>query len=107
MPLPAPVSTSTWWPARANSRTPAGTNPTRYSWILISFGTPIFILGLLRVGVAKDRGLVRQGRQAAQNRRTKRGRPANAPLWAGLMAEYCASLSSDRSEEHTSELQSL
>src|SRR5271166_6674289 len=92
MPLPAPVSTSTWWPARTNSRTPAGTNPTRYSWILISFGTPIFIGGLLRAGVARDWGLMNQEGQAAQNRHTKRGRPANAALAAGLMAEYCAVL---------------
>src|SRR5579864_4746974 len=41
MPAPAPDSIKTWCPAVVSSRTPAGTRPTRYSWTLISFGTPI------------------------------------------------------------------
>src|SRR5271155_5388381 len=43
MPIPAaaPCCTSTWWPCSTSSRAPAGVSPTRYSWVLISFGTPI------------------------------------------------------------------
>src|SRR3954447_4337216 len=43
MPPPALVSTITSWPCVTSSRTLAGTSPTRYSWVLISFGTPISI----------------------------------------------------------------
>ena len=52
MPLPAPVSMSTSWPAATSSRTPAGTSPTRYSWTLISRGTPTRMGPLLRGYVA-------------------------------------------------------
>ena len=45
MPLPAPVSTVTWCPAATYSRTAPGVSPTRYSWTLISLGTPTRILG--------------------------------------------------------------
>src|SRR5439155_507693 len=37
---PGPASTSTWWPARLNSCTPAGLIATRYSWFFTSLGTP-------------------------------------------------------------------
>src|SRR5690348_10367959 len=40
MPMPALVSTSTSWPAWTSSATEAGVRPTRYSWFLISLGTP-------------------------------------------------------------------
>src|SRR3546814_114438 len=40
MPAPAFVSTITLWPWWTSSRTEDGTRPTRYSWFLISFGTP-------------------------------------------------------------------
>src|ERR1700740_181055 len=40
MPLPAPVSTLTLCPCPMISRTDDGVRPTRYSWFLISFGTP-------------------------------------------------------------------
>src|SRR5664279_1811826 len=39
-PIPAPVSISTWCPRRVISCTPAGVMATRYSWFLISRGTP-------------------------------------------------------------------
>src|SRR5690606_34376786 len=41
-PAPAPVSTSTSWPARTSSCAPAGVIATRYSWFLTSLGTPTF-----------------------------------------------------------------
>src|ERR1700733_11717316 len=44
MPAPAPVSTSTLCPCATISRTEDGVRPTRYSWFLISFGTPMCIL---------------------------------------------------------------
>src|SRR5215468_2701087 len=50
MPWPAPVSTSTWWPLWMSSRTPDGTRPTRYSWVLISLGMPISIVFAPPVG---------------------------------------------------------
>src|SRR3954462_5534338 len=40
MPRPALVSTITSWPAPGSSATDPGVRPTRYSWTLISFGTP-------------------------------------------------------------------
>ncbi len=40
MPAPAPLSTITLWPWWTSSRTLPGTSPTRYSWVLIYFGTP-------------------------------------------------------------------
>ncbi len=43
LPVPAPASTSTWWPASRSAVTPLGTRPTRVSWSLTSFGTPIII----------------------------------------------------------------
>src|SRR5262249_48277224 len=43
LPWPAPASTSTRWPARVNSRDPTGIRATRYSSLLISFGTPIIM----------------------------------------------------------------
>src|SRR5258708_4762854 len=47
MPAPAFVSTTTWWPAATTSRTDVGVRPTRYSWVLTSFGTPRIIAGAL------------------------------------------------------------
>src|SRR5919202_3939637 len=43
MPMPAAASrsTSTSCPCETSSRAPAGVRPTRYSCVLISFGTPI------------------------------------------------------------------
>src|SRR5580704_12404383 len=43
MPLPTPASrsTRTVWPRDVRLRTPAGVIPTRYSRVLISFGTPM------------------------------------------------------------------
>src|SRR5678815_1338579 len=43
MPLPSPAVcwTSTRWPCATSWRTPAGVAATRYSRVLISFGTPI------------------------------------------------------------------
>src|SRR3954453_4381539 len=42
-PSPAPDWTTTLWPRSTSSRTPAGVIATRYSSVLISLGTPIFI----------------------------------------------------------------
>src|ERR1700759_4495130 len=52
MPMPADAlcSTVTRCPCVTNSRTPAGVRPTRYSWGLISLGTPICTRGLLSGG---------------------------------------------------------
>src|SRR4051812_43940983 len=41
-PSPAPPSTYTSWPLRANSLTPEGVMATRYSWFLTSRGIPTF-----------------------------------------------------------------
>src|ERR1019366_1202917 len=43
-PTPAPASIKTWCPPEANSRTPAGVRATRFSSVLISFGTPMIIV---------------------------------------------------------------
>src|SRR4030095_2674214 len=71
MPAPAPVCTSTWWPLWMSSRALEATRPTRYSWVLISLGTPIsmmvssidrlqdlaqFIEHLVDVGLFPDQG---------------------------------------------------
>ena len=52
MPTPALVSTTTSWPAAVSSATEAGVRPTRYSWTLISLGTPtrIFRAPLIKTG---------------------------------------------------------
>src|ERR1041384_4535910 len=42
-PIPAPCSTSTVCPSPTNDSTPAGTNATRFSAVLISLGTPTII----------------------------------------------------------------
>src|SRR5579875_3591247 len=46
MPDPALVSTITSWPAATSSATDGGVSPTRYSWFLISLGTPTRIISL-------------------------------------------------------------
>jgi hypothetical protein len=43
LPMPAPVSTITSCPAATSASAPAGTSETRFSFVLISFGIPIFI----------------------------------------------------------------
>src|SRR5579884_1470101 len=43
MPFPAVVSMNSSWPWATSSATDAGVRPTRYSWTLISFGTPMRI----------------------------------------------------------------
>src|SRR5436853_216098 len=42
----ASCTTNTWWPCSTASRTLGGVMPTRYSWTLISFGTPMRIAEL-------------------------------------------------------------
>ena len=44
MAAPALFCTRTLCPRNVSSRTLAGVRPTRYSWFLISFGTPIFMV---------------------------------------------------------------
>src|SRR3954471_1719460 len=46
MPLPAWASMKSSCPCETSSATDAGVRPTRYSWTLISFGTPIRIYSL-------------------------------------------------------------
>src|SRR2546422_93121 len=66
LPAPAPSWTSTACPAWTRARTPAGTRLTRYSWSLISFGTPTCIpkprsaaaVRLRRLSVVVDLGLL-------------------------------------------------
>src|SRR5688572_9917140 len=41
--LPPSRCTITWWPCATSSRAPAGVRPMRYSWFLISLGTPMSI----------------------------------------------------------------
>src|SRR3954471_9750296 len=43
LPSPAPFSIMTLCPAPTSASAPAGTSATRFSLVLISFGTPIFI----------------------------------------------------------------
>src|SRR2546423_1167364 len=56
LPSPAPVSTSTSWPRWASSRAPAGVRATRYSSVLISLATPIFIAGRATIPRSHRRG---------------------------------------------------
>src|SRR5687767_11582791 len=44
-PMPAPVSTNTWWPKLTSSWTPDGVIATRYSWFLTSRGIATFTAG--------------------------------------------------------------
>src|SRR5690348_4773085 len=44
LPSPAPFSMCTVWPAATSASAPAGTSATRFSLVLISFGTPMFML---------------------------------------------------------------
>src|SRR3954468_3711987 len=64
LPSPAPVSTSTSWPRRTSSRAPAGVSATRYSSVLISRTTPIFISLSCRLG-----GVEAQKEQERRERR--------------------------------------
>ena len=48
-PIPASCSIKTSWPWRTISITPAGVIATRYSWFLISRGTPIFMTKTFRM----------------------------------------------------------
>src|SRR5581483_8866987 len=48
LPSPALDCTSTRWPASCSAVTLPGTRPTRASWSLTSFGTPMIIWGALR-----------------------------------------------------------
>src|SRR5690606_16496762 len=62
IPSPALLWTSTSWPCLTASRTLAGAMPTRYSWFLISLGTPMSISrNPLSMGVE-------HGRRPARNR---------------------------------------
>src|SRR5215207_2586487 len=45
LPRPPPCSTSTVWPACTSASAPAGTRAMRFSLVLISFGTPMIIVG--------------------------------------------------------------
>src|SRR4051812_47992248 len=44
LPSPAPFSTNTSCPCFVSSRAPAGVMPTRYSRVLVSLGTPTFMV---------------------------------------------------------------
>src|SRR6267378_8239289 len=56
LPTPAPSCTRTVWPACTRARTPAGTRLTRYSWSLISFGTPTCIPEPRSAAAGRPRG---------------------------------------------------
>src|SRR5687768_3051780 len=49
--FPPSRCTITWWPWPTSSRAPAGVRPIRYSWFLISLGTPISIELPSRAGI--------------------------------------------------------
>src|ERR1051325_2259107 len=60
-PSPAPCSTSTACPSPTNASTPAGTNATRFSAVLISLGTPTIMISpsyALRRYVVRPRDVV-------------------------------------------------
>src|SRR5512137_2031005 len=60
MPMPASVCSSTLCPCATTSRTDEGVSPTRYSWTLISFGTPTSIFFSLFLALhTKRSGIVR------------------------------------------------
>src|SRR5512134_3963978 len=75
LPSPAPCSTCTVCPCPTSDSTPAGTSATRFSLVLISFGTPMIIVQTpVRVS-----GLVCRG--AGSGERERRG-GARSPLTA-------------------------
>src|SRR5688572_28316407 len=59
--LPPSRCTITWWPWPTSSRAPAGVRPIRYSWFLISFGTPISIELPSRAGAVSYGGSAGSG----------------------------------------------
>src|SRR5687768_10839085 len=67
LPSPAPVSMRTLCPASASTRAPAGTRATRFSFVLISFGTPICMVleGVSVNGDVDRRRLVHVARRSA------------------------------------------
>src|SRR6185503_4253785 len=64
MPAPAPFSKITSWRWETSSRTDVGVSPTRYSWVLISFGTPM-ITGTSQEALGAVRRRIDEGPLAA------------------------------------------
>src|SRR5262245_20925882 len=63
LPRPAPSCTRTACPAWIRAWTPAGTRLTRYSWSLISFGTPTCMLRIPRSADTRRTAPARAGRR--------------------------------------------
>src|ERR1700694_474334 len=53
LPSPAPFSIITVWPPEISDSAPAGTSATRFSFVFISFGTPIFISDVVALKVQR------------------------------------------------------
>src|SRR5271165_412561 len=96
MPAPACVSTITRWPCATSSRAEPGISPTRYSWVLISFGTPTSTgSGLLRLVEIMD---FEQGAAAVRFERPVRraGRPAGIGALGKILAAAALRIVADR-----------
>src|SRR5215218_2511602 len=88
LPSPPPCSTSTVWPACTSASAPAGTSAMRFSLVLISFGTPMIIVGFaFAVEEAGPAEAVRAGAQytpPAPFGETARRSPSPAAAGEGL-----------------------
>src|SRR5260221_5223805 len=96
MPAPAPLSTRTLWPCAISSRAEPGIRPTRYSWVLISLGTPTStVSGLLRFVEIMD---LEQGAAAVRLERPVRraGRPAGIGALGEVLAALALGVVTDR-----------
>src|SRR5271168_3453079 len=96
MPAPAPVSTMTRWPRATSSRTEPGISPTRYSWVLISLGTPTSTgSGLFRLVEIMD---LEQGAAAVRLERPMRcaGRSAGIGALGKILAAAALRVVADR-----------
>src|ERR1700733_515726 len=96
MPAPAPVSTITRWPRTPSSRAEPGIIPTRYSWVLISLGTPTSTgSGLLRLVEIMD---LEQGAAADRLERAvcRAGRPAGIGAFDETLAAVALRVVADR-----------
>src|SRR6185312_10888329 len=63
LPSPADFSTSTVWPLATRDSAPAGTSATRFSFVLISFGTPMSMARDCSVRVCLKIGFFRNFRE--------------------------------------------
>src|SRR5271154_623850 len=96
MPAPASASTITLWPCAISSRAEPGISPTRYSWVLISFGTPTSTAsGLLRLVEIMN---LEQGAAAVRLERSVRraGRPTGIGALDEILAAAALRVVTDR-----------